>query len=852
MKAEAKRKAPTAMEAALGGLLHDVGKAMQRAHAAARPPGPAGERAHDVLPVFDGRYSHWHALWTDAFFDWVEAERLPWPKEVDPAWVRDLAVFHHRPLQAHPDDPFRVTTSLVAIGDRVSSGLDRKPRDEQDEAEGGRGAFRTTPLEAILTRLALEPTKGQQTARAPVAGAPRRGLHAPASLSPDALLPAERVDALAMRAGYEGVWASFLEGWRNMAEACASDVAAFEEGALDLSERFFWSIPSSTIDQPDVSLHDHARAVAAVAACLLAHHAAAGDLDDIGALNDAARPRLRFLVGDLSGLQKTLFRFRSEQTPGLARTLRGRSYRFQLIADAAARHARAAFDLPAACVLQSAGGRFLMLVPELGDARIDPLVDALRAEMDDWMAAQYFGDLAVGLAASPPFATRDLVRAPEESGAGPARDRARGVRDRLQIAVETAKLRQLQGPASAVVSGVAIPHGPCEVCGAKPAVLPQGRCAACEAEFAIGRALPAARAIVVGGAGRPTDCIFGLGYTLATADAAPNARGWRLVREARGPAPLRFGAAHVARFGADLSRYDGLDDEDDIETGAIKTFAALARDGRRRDRLGREEGVELLAVLKADVDRLGALFAKGLGDDFGLARPAQLSRMLDAYFTGRLRALLKREFPDSYTVYAGGDDLMIVAPWREALRLAARLRADFAAFTLGNPHVTLSAGVALADPRAPISLAAEEAEERLGRAKSAGRNRVCAVEREPMAWPVFEAALAASDRLDAWLGDGRLTTAGLYRFLAFDDSRARLARAAAGDGEARPTEADFGWRARFGYHLTRMLPEWRRRPDQRELAEALLDLFGLNEGFAGGDARPGARLAISAALYAHR
>jgi CRISPR-associated protein Csm1 len=254
-------------------------------------------------------------------------------------------------------------------------------------------------------------------------------------------------------------------------------------------------------------------------------------------------------------------------------------------------------------------------------------------------------------------------------------------------------------------------------------------------------------------------------------------------------------------------------------------------------------------VLKADVDRLGALFARGRGDDFGLARPSQLSRMLDAYFAGRLRALLAEAFPDSYTVYAGGDDLMIVAPWRDALRLAARLRADFAAFTRDNPHVTLSAGVALADPRAPLSIAAEEAEHRLERAKEAGRDRVCAIERDPMTWAAFAGALDASETLDAWLAEGRVTTAALYRFLGFDDSRARLAR---GGRDTRASEADYAWRARFGYHLARMLPDWRRRPEQREVADTLLGLFGLTEAFAGGDARPGARLAISAALYAHR
>jgi CRISPR-associated protein Csm1 len=669
----------------------------------------------------------------------------------------------------------------------------------------------------------------------------------PRPLDPDALEPAAQADGGSVERAYSDLWRGFTEGWRAMAVACAGDAVAFEEGALDLSERFFWAVPSSTVDQPDVSLHDHARVVSAVAACLCAHHAARGELADPGALTDAVRPRLRFLVADLSGLQNTLFRFRAEGVAGRNRILRGRSFRFQLIADAAARRVRDAFALPAACVLQAAGGKVLMLLPDLGEDATAATLDPLRAEIDDWMARQYLGDLGLGLAVSPPFATRDLVREAHEADAAYSRARAKGVRDSLRIAVETAKLRQLERPATAVLSDLPIPYGPCVACGVKPARVEGGRCPACDAEHELGQALPHARAVVIAGAS-PTDFILGLGYALPDGDASPGARGWRLKAAAVGPAPIRFAAAHVALFDADTAAYAGLDEDEKIEAGGIKTFAALARDARIREPGGRARGVELLGVLKADVDRLGALFATGLGDEAGLARPAQLSRMLDAYFTGRLTSLLATEFPDSYTVYAGGDDLMIVAPWRACLRLAARLRADFAAFAGGNPSVTLSAGVALADPRAPLSIAAGDAEDRLQRAKDAGRDRISAIEAAPMTWGEYERALAAGDRLDAWLAGGRVATGALYKFLAFDDARARIAAAKPHDLRA----ADLGWRARLGYHLARMLPDRARREDQREIAAALLDLFGLDDRFADRHPRPGARLALSAALYANR
>ena len=56
---------------------------------------------------------------------------------------------------------------------------------------------------------------------------------------------------------------------------CALDnIELFCEGLLSLSERFTFAIASSTVDVPDVSLHDHNRTVAAIAACLHLWHEA--------------------------------------------------------------------------------------------------------------------------------------------------------------------------------------------------------------------------------------------------------------------------------------------------------------------------------------------------------------------------------------------------------------------------------------------------------------------------------------------------------------------------------------------------------------------------------------------------
>lgn len=853
----APRNLPNIYEVAIGALLHDIGKLLQRAHAGtAEMPEHVRKRESDILPSFKGRYTHWHALWTDVFFDWAESEGLGWPRGVDVRWVRDLAVYHHNPLQAYTRSPTLAATWLVTVADRVASGLDRKAKDEEAESEtpGGRDAFRRTPIDAILSRLRL-PGDGVRDMHKSTRVSAR---HIPAPLSPDAIIPAHAVSEDDVPKAYRDLWEAFREGWRTHVVRAGGDVHAFEEGLLSLSERLTWSVPSSTIDQPDVSLHDHARSVAAVAACLHAHHAERRELADVKAMQDDARPRLRFLVGDLSGLQATLFRLRSEQVNGLNRILRGRSQRFGLIADAAARRVCNAFGLPLSCVLQAAGGRFLVVLPALTEGPTKRVLEDIRREFDDWLAKQYSGQLGLGLGLSDPFATGDLIRRVHEEDARAARTRARDVWDALAIAGETAKLQQMFGPAKrGVVEQRFGEEGPCTACGVRPAQPGEvPRCPTCEAEHELGQRLPRAVAVTISES-RQGDNILGLAYRVEVkpSEAGSALRGWRLEDLPGGPAPLRFGHPYLPRFPDALDRYTGIEEFEEISAGDLKTFEALGIDSREPLEDGRMVGRAMLAVLKADVDRLGLLFRDGFGEDeTGLARRMALSRMLDAYFSGRLMALLGREFPNAYTVYAGGDDLFIVAPWRDALALALRLREDFDAFAGGNPDVTLSAGVALFDPRTPISIAAEEAEERLTEAKQAGRNRVSAIARTPLTWEEYRHALEAAERLNRWIRADRISDAALYRLLAFDDARGRIAAWIA-DREGpnpAPRPQDYAWKARFGYCLARMLPRRAHDPEQEEIARTLFGLFGLDQCFAEHRPAPGVRLAISHALYRNR
>jgi len=64
-------------------------------------------------------------------------------------------------------------------------------------------------------------------------------------------------------------------------------------------------------------------------------------------------------------------------------------------------------------------------------------------------------------------------------------------------------------------------------------------------------------------------------------------------------------------------------------------------------------------------------------------------------------------------VYSGGDDLLVTAPWNQAIELAVAVREQFSAFTACNQDITLSAGITIVKPRQPLARTMIKAEEAL-------------------------------------------------------------------------------------------------------------------------------------------
>jgi len=837
-------------EVIFGALLHDVGKMCQRAYGSMKAvPWETYDMESTLCPKNKHQaYTHKHVLFTNAFFDWIEQQKIPLPDGVVLNHVADAASFHHAPDKA----PEKVMAWIIALADRYSSGMDRREKDEEEETSS-RETYRRLPLQSVFDEIVIDPKRP----------APTKNAYALTALdphSPTALIPLPWTgESPSLPENYKAVAELWIREFQKIKDMPELSPRLFEEVLLGLLERHTWAIPSSTMDIPDISLFDHSRTTAAIAACLYRYHEEKGELENLEAVKNESLPKFQFIAGDLSGLQATLFTLANQGVKGVSKILRARSFMLSAITEAAALATLDALSLPLSCIVQQAGGRFLILAPAMPD--MEQRMEYLQRDFDRWLLDNYTGSLAFHLAASPSFPGQSFKS-----------DGLHGIMAELALAVENAKHRPLGACQQGAIKRKFPYDKACSTCGVRPAEVhseDEYRCRTCQCEFKLGRHLTTADCLVWK-RGRPIDekaiPVLGLQLSLLKTDQIhvrpDTAVSIRSLKPESDNAPWawRILANHIPRFSdeRDLQdpKYDGVPKEDNqYSSGMPKTFAHIGAEAKEFSHENNDyRGKPFLGLLKADVDFLGYVFSYGLKREdqqksrFTLSRLAQLSRMLDLYFTGYLQGIIKNDFPDTYTIYAGGDDLLLIGPWFQMHHLAKRMRESFGAYTGNNPNLTISAGLSLLHANYPVNRAVGEAEELLERAKQHDletKDRICPYTGAPMIWPQFSQALDSAQWIhDRMQGKQKVGTGFVYQILTLADDAEEVA-----EGDVSRA----GWRAKLAYHLARNVPG-KKDEKARNIADWLKRL-GLDNMFhtvANESGIVGWRLPITIALYRNR
>lgn len=835
---------------AFAAFLHDLGKFAERAAPADIDRDRLDAHITQYCPFREGRYhSHRHAAWTALMFERIEAhapdlvrgDMAPFASRSGGDDITDslvnAAAMHHKPAS--------FLQWVIATADRVASGFEPEEFERynagEDKTDTGRNHYQARQL-TLFEQIRLG-----STAR-PVRPEWRYPLQAltPQSIFPVAAAGYEPAADAPAQAEYRALWDAFLASLDAIPRAHRHSWPLWLDHFDTAWLSFTHAIPSATAFgvKPDVSLYDHSKSTAALATALWRWHAAAAATDAAAASALQARSdwdEAKFLLiqGDFFGIQDFIFADGAESNRSAARLLRGRSFQVSLFSELAALRVLEACGLPSTSQITNAAGKFLIVAPNTADVRA--ALAALRTELDAWFLTHGFGQAGIGLVTRP-ASCNDFLKG-----------RFRSLIEALFADLEEAKLQRfdLTGAAPAVLNAD-YPHGACPFNGRLPADS-QGAAPLSRDQIALGTQLARQDRLLVargtaalhsGGLRQLEMPVFG--YRVAfTGDEDLSGRFGELARQGQLvrcwdfslPETLdaslwhgyarRYINAYVPLFRdvdlATAGKYAGTAaDEDAAPTpGQGKTLNHLACEDRRPrqgDGAG-WQGQVALVTLKGDVDNLGRIFQGGL-EQPTFARMAALSRQVNAFFSVWLPAYCAVHHPDTYTVFAGGDDFFLIGPWLDTQQLAAEMADHFQRYVAANPDIHFSAGLVMAKPGLPIPTLAAQAEEALDTAKGGGKNAVVLFG-ETIRWADWPRLAAAAAELDRLGADYRLSTGYVYGLLQLID----LATAP-GNPES-PL-----WRSRFAYRTRRYVVD-KLPPDARAQAQARLATALGEQGIGG-------------------
>lgn len=493
---------------------------------------------------------------------------------------------------------------------------------------------------------------------------------------------------------------------------------------------------------PDVALIDLARSTAAVASAL--------------AENSEAQ-NLYLIAGDLSGIQNFIYTISSD---GALKSLRARSFYLELVTEEIVQQLLIKLELPKTSVIYAGGGN-LYILSSGDEEKAKNAVQEVGDRLNKWLRKTFQGKVFLAL---------DYVELPTASVSKKELSKAW---EEVPQKLGKLKHRKFETEISDFLA-IKPSYEPCRVChrddteNLEPlsdhdpdSVL---ACPTCRDMFRLGGELLKVDLIIRSPKKELTGSQHRIDFdweqdpiyyhvfrqwkqiTTQESDRVLLVNDWDLehyrFRCFKNPSPLFLG------------QYAQESYEEQNQTIRANELADIAK------------GINRVGYLRMDVDKLGQIFAKGLGDDQNLPRLAGLSRQMTYFFKVYLNSLAKNRKDNFFQplgnsvkslsqsdrqnlvfIYAGGDDLFISGAWNEVVEFSFDVYQSFRHYTGQHPDITISGGISLAGAKFPLYQAASEAEEAEAQAKGNGRDSL----------GLFNQAL----KWEEWLGKENIKVAQL-------------------------------------------------------------------------------------------
>ncbi len=602
----------------------------------------------------------------------------------------------------------------VILADRLSAS---EREDEERETED----FVASPLASIMSRLKCAEKE-------------HRYKLTKLNFERDTVIPQETVEV--NENDYAELWEKFKEEFSKATEGKTYEPAHYQT-IVALLHKYTSRIPAATPWEkdgmktiPDISLYDHLRTTAAIAACIGIELTDADKIDEVLANPKESEHNICALIkGDISGIQNFLYHIQSD---GASNQLRGRSFYLQLLTEAIAHYVLKQFELPITNLILASGGHFFILAPYTDSKE---KLDTLRQQISQKLWQLHTGDISCMLAGIS-IKARDFKA---ENFTKKWDDVSKKINERKQQKWSELEAEQMFDNLFEPSDDRAIDEQEDDE---------ENKRDPWQFEK-LGRKLRDARYLIT--------------YDIDESDILPepkwhdaiNAFGLDVdVLEDTSTKPELQGINAVVyrlgdtRFLENINEFQSENSLVSYDFRIFKPVIGYRHDTDESDKVAdydylanASEGVSWFGALRMDVDNLGTVF-KGKLEKATISRHATLSRELRLFFEGYVPKLCKeynesRDKQSLELIYAGGDDLFLVGGWSALPDIAEQLRSEFRHFVTGD-HVTLSGGIAIEHRKYPLYQFAKRSGEAEDAAKGIDDNKdAISFLQLPMKWKEF-------------------------------------------------------------------------------------------------------------------
>lgn len=266
-------------------------------------------------------------------------------------------------------------------------------------------------------------------------------------------------------------------------------------------------------------------------------------------------------------------------------------------------------------------------------------------------------------------------------------------------------------------------------------------------------------------------------------------------------------------------------DDEDEEMYVLPSVYEQIKEG---EKLCREDGFRSfkdyagnsdLGVLRMDVDGLGKRICDGF--DY-IGQYKTFSKRLVDFFEKETK-IIQQELafkPYLNIIYAGGDDLFVVGHWNKVIDFAERIRQE-TNNRFGNDGISISGGIAVVQPKFPISKAAELAGDAENAAKQFrnGEKNAFHMLGKTVSWDKeFDYVKSFKQQFVSLIDNYELSKGILHKLMLYSSiaDRNKVLRK-----EGKPEDFSYIWH--ISYYLTRYMKRYENNQTVCDFCRSLRD-----------------------------